>query len=122
MAPVSCSHQPFAMGEWTCSGAAIASHTLMSGKFNELISFFVCDADAPPRRADQGLIETEPPDRSGHFGFFHGSFDPRKNELARGTTLPGGGLMDPSVKIARQVNRGADGIRLHAQIMSGRLK
>jgi hypothetical protein len=94
----------------------------MSGKFNELISLVVSDADSPPRRTDQGLIETEPPARPGHFGFFHGSLDPGKNELARRTTLPGGGLMDPSVKITRQVNRSADGIRLHTQIMSGRLK
>jgi hypothetical protein len=94
----------------------------MSGKFNELISLFVRNVDAPPRRADQRLIETEPPTRPGYFGFFHGSLDPGKNELARRTTLPGGGLMDSSVKITRQVNRGADGIRLHTQIMSERLK
>jgi hypothetical protein len=70
----------------------------MSGKLNELIRLFVSDADAPPCRADQGLIETEPPDRQGHFGFFHGALDSGKNELARRTTLPGGGLMDPAVK------------------------
>jgi len=38
----------------------VASHTSMSGTFNELISLFASDADAPPGRADQRLIETEP--------------------------------------------------------------
>jgi hypothetical protein len=94
----------------------------MSGKFNELIGLFVSDADAPPRWANQWLIETEPPDRPGHFGFFHGSLDSSKNELARRTTSPGGGLMYPAMKITRQVDRGADGIRLHTLIMRKRLK
>jgi hypothetical protein len=65
----------------------------MSGKFNQLKGLFIRDADASPRWTDQWLIETEPPDRPGHFGFFHGSLDSSKNQLSRRTTSPGGGLM-----------------------------
>ena len=104
MIPVSCSHQRVAIGACTCSGAATASHTLMSGKLNEFISLFVGDTDTPPGRADQWRIETEPPFGPSRFGFFHGVLDPRKNELSCGATLSGGGLMDPAVKVARQVD------------------
>src|ERR1700761_1384121 len=80
--PACCSHQRLAIAAWTCSGAASASHTLMSGKLNEFIRLFVGDTDTPPRRADQWRIETEPPARPSRFGFFHGTLDPRKNELS----------------------------------------
>jgi hypothetical protein len=56
------------MAAWTCSGAAIASHALMSGKFNEFMSLFVGEADAPPCRTDQGLVETQTTAWPGHFG------------------------------------------------------
>jgi hypothetical protein len=111
--PASCSHQRLAIAAWTCSGAASASHTLISGKLNELISLFVGDTDTPPRRADQWWIETEPPARPSRFGFFHGTLDPRKNELSCRAALSSSGLVDPAVKLARQVNRGTDRVGFH---------
>src|ERR1700691_353592 len=91
--PVSCSHQRLAIAACTCSGAARASHTLISGKLNEFISLFVGDTDTPPRRADQWRIETEPPAGPIRFGFFHGALDPRKNELSCGAAFSGCSLM-----------------------------
>jgi hypothetical protein len=91
----------------------MASHTLMSGKLNEFISLFVGDTDAPTGRADQWRIETEPPAGPSQFGFFHGALDPRKNELSCGAALSGSGLMNPAVKVAREVDRGTDRIGLH---------
>src|ERR1700733_932901 len=111
--PASCSHQRLAIAAWTCSGAASASHTLMSGKLNELISLFVGDADTPARRPDQWRIETEPPAWPSRFGFFHGTLDPRQNELSCRTALSCSGLVDPAVKLTRQVNRSADRIGFH---------
>jgi hypothetical protein len=81
---------------------------LISGKLNEFISLFVGDTDTPPRRADQWRIETEPPARPSRFGFFHGTLDPRKNELSRRAALSSSGLVDPAVKLAGQVNRGTE--------------
>jgi hypothetical protein len=111
--PACCSHQRLAIAAWTCSGAASASHTLISGKLNEFIRLFVGDTDTPPRRADQWRIETEPPARPSRFGFFHGTLDPRKNELSRRAALSSSGLVDPAVKLAGQVNRGTDRIGFH---------
>src|SRR3984885_7431421 len=113
--PASCSHQRLAIAACTCSGAATASHTLISGKLNEFISLFVGDADTPPCRTDQGRIETEPPGGPSRFGFFHGALDARKNELSCGAAFSGCGLMDPAMKVARQVDRGADRIGLHTR-------
>jgi hypothetical protein len=76
----------------------------MSGKLNEFICLFVGEADAPPRWADQRLIETQAPAWPGHFGFFHGALDSGKDELARRTALSGGGFMDPAVKVSGQVD------------------
>jgi hypothetical protein len=72
----------------------------MSGKFNELMCLFVGEADEPPRRTDQGLIETQTTAWPGHFGLF----DSGKDELARRTALSGGGFMDPAVKVTGQVD------------------
>jgi hypothetical protein len=76
----------------------------MSGKLNEFISLFVGDTDTPPRRADQWRVETEPPAGPSRFGLFHGALDAGKNELSCGAALSGGRLMDPAVKVARQVD------------------
>jgi hypothetical protein len=65
---------------------------------------FVGEADAPPRRTDQGLIETQTTAWPGDLGFFHGALDSGKDELARRTALSRGGLMDPAVKVTGQVN------------------
>jgi len=111
--PACCSHQRLAIAAWTCSGAASASHTLISGKLNEFISLFVGDTDTPPGRADQWRIEIEPPARPSRFGFFHGTLDPRKNELSRRAALSSSSLVDPAVKLAGQVNRGTDRIGFH---------
>ena len=82
----------------------MASQTLISGKLNEFISLFVRDTDTPPRRADQWGVKTEPPTGPSRFGLFYGALDPGEDELSCGATLSGSGLMDPAVKIARQVD------------------
>jgi len=82
MIPVSCSHHRLAIAACTCSGAATASQTLMSGKLNEFISLFVGGTDTPPRRADQWRIETEPPAGPNRFGLLDGALDPGKDELS----------------------------------------
>jgi hypothetical protein len=76
----------------------------MSGKFNEFMCLFVNEADAPPRRTDQGLIETQTTAWPGHFGFFHGALDAGKDGFARRTALSGGGFKDPAVKVTGQVD------------------
>jgi hypothetical protein len=76
----------------------------MSGKLNEFISLFVGDTDLPPRRADQWWIETESPAGPSRFGFFHGALDSGQNEFPRGTPLSRSSLMDPAMKVARQVD------------------
>jgi hypothetical protein len=76
----------------------------MSGKLNEFINLFVGGTDTPPRRADQWRIETKPAAGPNRFGLFDGALDPGKDELSCGAALSGGGLMDPAVKIARQVD------------------
>jgi hypothetical protein len=76
----------------------------MSGKLNEVIKLFVGDTDLPPRGADQWRIETEPPAGPSRFGLFDSTFDPGEDELSRGAALSGSRLMDPAVKIARQVD------------------
>ena len=86
---------------------------MISGKLNEFISLFVRDPDTPSRRTDQWRIETEPPAGPSRFGLFHGALDARKNELSCGAAFSGCGLMDPAVKVARQVDRGPDRIGLH---------
>ncbi len=93
-----------------CSGAAMASHTLMSGKLNAGISLFVGDADAPSCRADQWGIKAEPSSGPRRLGLFDRALDSGKHQLACGTALASSRLMDPGVKIARQVNGGTDGI------------
>jgi hypothetical protein len=113
MIPVSCSHRRLAIAACTCSGAATASHTSMSGKLNEFISLFAGDTDTPARRANQWRIETEPTAGPSRFGFLHHALDSRENKLACGAALSGSGLMDPPVKVARQVHRGTDRIELH---------
>jgi hypothetical protein len=62
--------------------AASASHTLISGKLNEFISLLLGETDTAPRRSDEWWIETEAPARPSRFGLFHGTLDPRKNELS----------------------------------------
>jgi hypothetical protein len=76
----------------------------MSGKLNEFINLFVGDTDSPSRWADQWRIETEPPAGPSRFGLFDGALDPGKDELSRRAAFSGSGLMDPAVKIARQVD------------------
>jgi hypothetical protein len=68
------------------------------------LSLFVGDTDTPPRRADQWRVETEPPAGSGRFGLLQSALDPGKDELSCGAALSGSGLMDPAVKVARQVD------------------
>lgn len=82
----------------------MASQTLMSGKLNEFISLFVRDTDTSPRRADQWRIETEPSAGPSRFGLFYGTLDPGKDELSCGAAFSGSGLMDPAVKVARQID------------------
>jgi hypothetical protein len=65
---------------------------------------FVGEADAPPCRADQRLIETQALAWPGHLGFFHGALNSGKDELARRTALSSGGFMDPAVKVTGQVD------------------
>jgi hypothetical protein len=91
---------------YTYSGAATATHTLISGKLNEFTSLFVCDTDTPPCRTDQWRFETEPPAGPSRFGFFHGALDARKNELSCGAAFSGCGLMDLAVKVARLQSHG----------------
>jgi hypothetical protein len=76
----------------------------MSGKFNAFICLFVGEADAPPGRTDQRLIETQTTAWPGHFGFFHNSLDSGKDELARRTALSGGSFVDSAVKVTGQVD------------------
>src|SRR5579871_413001 len=100
-----------------CSGAAIASQRLISGKLNALIDLFVGKMDAPTRRTNERRIETKPAFRARRFRLFHGAFNPCKDELARGTALGRSGFANPAVKVAGQVDRSADGIRLHTLIV-----
>jgi hypothetical protein len=51
--------------------------------------------------------------RPSRFGFFHGALDSRENELWCRAALSGSGLMEPAVKVARQVDRGTDRTWLH---------
>jgi hypothetical protein len=53
----------------------------MSGKFDEFISLFVGDPDAPPCWADQGRIKAEPAAGPGRLDFFNGTLDPCEDEL-----------------------------------------
>jgi hypothetical protein len=76
----------------------------MSGKLNEFINLFVGDTDSAPRWTDQWRIETEPSAGPSRLGFFNGALDPGKNELPCRAALSGSSLMDPAVKIARQVD------------------
>jgi hypothetical protein len=80
-------------------------------------NLFIGDAYPPTRRADQGRIETEPPPGLRHLGFFDDAINPGKNQLTGCTALAGGGLVDPTVKIAGQVNGNANDIGLHTGIM-----
>jgi hypothetical protein len=82
----------------------MASQTLMSGKLNEFIGLFVRDTDTPPSRADQWRIETEPPAGPSRFGLFYCALDPGKDEPSCRAALSRSGLMDPAVKVARQVD------------------
>src|SRR5271166_309669 len=113
MAPPSSSHQRLATAAWACSGVASASQTFISGKLNEFISLFVGDRNAPSRRPDQRRIEAQPPLRPRRFAFFHGVLDGCKNELASGTALAGGSLVQPAMEVAGNVDRSPDGCWLH---------
>jgi hypothetical protein len=94
----------------------------MSGKFSEFISLFIGEADVPRRGADQGRIEAEPAAGPGGLDFFNRTFDSCKDELAGRTPFLGGGFTDTTVKVARQVDGGADRGSFHSLIMSVLLK
>jgi len=90
----------------------------MSGKFNEFISLFVGDADAPPRGANQGRIEAETSAGPRGLDFFNRALDSCKDELAGRAAFLGSGFTDTTVKVAGQVDGGADRGSLHLLIMS----
>jgi hypothetical protein len=94
----------------------------MSGKFNEFISLFVGDPDAPPCGTDQGWVKAETAAGPRGLDFFNRALDSRKDELAGRAAFLGSGFTDTTVKVAGQVDRGADRGSLHLLIMSERLK
>jgi len=71
------------------------------------------DPRLPVYSPDQWRIETEPHAGPIRFGFFHGALDARKDELSCGAALSGSGLMEPAVKLERQVDRDTDRTGLH---------
>ena len=97
----SSSHQCLATAARTSSGAANASHTFVSGKFNELISLLIRDANAPSGGSDQGPITAETAAWPRCVDFFNRTLDCCQNELTRRTTSPGGGFTETTVKAAR---------------------
>jgi len=52
-----------------------ASHTLISGKVNEVMDLFVRKIDPPARGRNQGRVEYEPPPWAGRFCICHRAFD-----------------------------------------------
>jgi len=94
----------------------------MSGKLNEFIRLFVADSNAPSCRADQRWIELKSAFWPSRSSLFHGTLNPRKNQLAGRTAFARSSLMQPAVEIARNVDRGTNGGRLHIVIVDGRLK
>ena len=84
-----------------CSGAASASHTLTSGKLNELIDLFVGESDTPTRRWDKRRIEAQTPTGFGRLTLIEGALNARQDQAARRTAFARGKLMQPTMQIMR---------------------
>jgi hypothetical protein len=85
-----------------------ASHTLISGKVNEVMNLFVGKVYVPAGGRNQWRIEAESPARASRFSFLHGAFDAAQDQLAGRASLARGGFVQPAVQIARHVDTGAD--------------
>jgi hypothetical protein len=87
LVPVSCSHQRLPSAANQYAQERIASQTLVSGKLNEFISFFMREADAAPSRANQRRVENEPPTGPSRPGLSYYTLNPRENQFADRTAL-----------------------------------
>ena len=94
----------------------------MSGKLNEFISLFIGDSNAPPCGVNQGPIKAEPAAGPSGLDFFNYTLDACQHELPGGTPFTGGGFTNTAVKVAGQVEGGADRDAFHGLIVNVRLK
>lgn len=97
----------------------MASQTLRSGKINEFIGVNAPKA-AAARGGNQRRVKFEAAGGARGGGFLNDALNARQYELARRATTAGGGLMKAAVEVARHVQRGADGITLHKEILTSR--
>src|SRR6202167_6751240 len=117
MRPFSLFHQLRAAGAWTCSDAARASQTLISGKLNEVINLVVGEINAAARWTDQPFLQAKFPARLTHISLFHDPLNTAQNELASRAARSRCRLMDPAMQITGNVDGGSDTRGLHTKIM-----
>jgi hypothetical protein len=95
---------------------------LTSGKLKEFIELFVRKLEPAAGGWNQRRVEAEPPPRTSGLVLLDGVFNTGEDELAGRTALSGSDLMEPPMKIPRQIDGGSDGTRLHTCIFAPRLK
>lgn len=103
-----------------CSAAARASHTFTSGKLNEFIDLFVGKVDVAAGCGNQRWIQVQTVCRPCWFGVLYGVGNTSQDQLTSGTSLARRKLVQPAMDITRKIDAGADGTRLHTNILSDR--
>jgi len=91
---------------------ANANQTLTSGKLNEVVDLFIRQIDLSSRCRYKRRIEAESPLGTDRFGLLDGALDAGEDQLPGGTSFASGSLAQAAMQIARQVDAGANGMRL----------